>query len=125
MSNKEIHRHTLLITSCLVSVFVSLILFSHFFAVSLALKFFLSRSLVYTPLKIQTLGIYCLRYGEYILKRSNTKHETVYGMFFRKLGTYLRNKLDIAEIMRMRNFLLLITSELKLNKFVRMLIGQF
>ena len=117
MSNKEIHRLNLAIASCLVSVL------SCFLALSLPSKFLLSLSPVYTLFKIQTLGSYPLHYGEYMLKRSNRIH--VYGILFRKLGKYFRNKLNIEEIMRMHNFLLLIISKLKLNKFVRMLIGLF
>ena len=92
MSNKEIHRLNLAIASCLVSVLFC------FLAVSLPSKFLLSLSPVYTLFKIQTLASYPLHYGEYMLKRSNIKH--VYGIFFRKLGKYLRNKLNIEEIKR-------------------------
>ena len=44
------------------------------------------------------------------IKEKNKKNETIgnhgtiYGIFLKKLGTYFRNKLIIADIMRMRSF---------------------
>ena len=43
-------------------------------------------------------------------KRTNGKHATIYGIFSRKVRTWIGTKLIMADIMRMRKFLMIITS---------------
>ena len=68
--------------SCLVYVFVSL---ARCLAGSLATKFLLLRSPVYTITKYQQNAKLIYTWSKW--KRTNRKHATIYGIFFRKVRT--------------------------------------